>query len=294
MLFSGKNNITSEHRLDESKGDAIMRLLKDLRAAVREYGVRCAPQLGIDLWKDGVAQLNCFQFLEFFRRKLASPFKATPRVQQRTELLQMSIEALLRIVACGFGGDQKLPVRRLQQQLFAANLFYQPRSGFIAAPKIAMDHLLHCQLSGINMLPSPCGVVIQPDAVIALRAPRSLRQGHIRGWRKLIKIVSAGNQLDSRFRLGKFQCYILQPFRTFKPPVPKELCIKWRSQNRGSSAIFAVTLQRLCGDADKMLGVFARTLQRNRRIIWLLQTQIRFCASDPPISISAGPALFVK
>src|SRR6185312_15151975 len=215
-----------------------LKFLKDLWPDLRKDAVRCAPQFRINLRKDRVAQLNCFKFLKFLQRNLVGRFKATPDIQQCAELFQMSIEALLRVIAGCLSGDQKLPVRGFQQKQFAANLFYQPRGGFIVTPQTAVGHLLNCEFSSINMLPRPGRIFIQPYAIVALRSPRSFWQSHVRGWRKLVKVVGAGNELDSRFRLGKFQRHVLQPFRAFKPPMPKELGIKWRGQDGGSSAVF--------------------------------------------------------
>src|SRR5579864_3406382 len=294
MLFNERTTLLQSTHKMNLIGPGKVRFLKDLWTAMRQHGMARCPQFGIDLRKDRVAQLNGFQFQKLFRRNLAGRFKAPPRIQQCAELLQMRVEALFRVVACGLGGDQKLPVRGFQQQQLAANLFYQPRGGFIAAPQLAAGHLLYRQFSRINMLPRPGRVVIQPDAVIALRAPGAFRQSDVGGGRKLVKIVSAGNQLNPRFRLGEFQCHVLQPFRAFKPPMPKKFRVKRRGQNRGSSAVVAVTLQRFRGDADKMLCVFARTLQRNRRIIRLLQAKIDFVSCNPPVAIAARPAFFVE
>src|SRR5579864_9229720 len=269
MLFNERTTLLQSTHKMNLIGPGKVRFLKDLWTAMRQHGMARCPQFGIDLRKDRVAQLNGFQF-------------------------QKRVEALFRVVACGLGGDQKLPVRGFQQQQLAANLFYQPRGGFIAAPQLAVGHLLYRQFSRINMLPRPSRIVIQPDAVIALRAPGSFRQGHIGVRRKLVKIVSAGNQLDPRFRLGELQRNVLEPFRAFKPPMPKKFRVKRRGQNRGSSAVVAVTLQRFRGDADKMLCVFARTLQRNRRIIRLLQAKIDFVSCNPPVAIAARPAFFVE
>src|ERR1051326_97110 len=97
--------------------------------------VRAGPTLGFDIGKDRVAPLDCLQFFDLFRRYLVRGFKAAPAIEQRAELLQMCVEALLRIVTRVPGGDQELPVGRFQQQKLAAYLFGQSRGHFMPTPQ---------------------------------------------------------------------------------------------------------------------------------------------------------------
>src|SRR5437868_1456960 len=109
MLFYENYNVTSEHssrrRITHCAGKTCGRK----RAALL---VRRGPALGFHIGKDGVAQLDGLQLLNLLGWDLTCGFKAPPAVQQRAELLQMSVEALFRVVARVLGGDQKLPVRR--------------------------------------------------------------------------------------------------------------------------------------------------------------------------------------
>src|SRR5579864_5305080 len=146
---------------------------KDLRPGVLKDGFRAGPEFRIDIWKYGVAHFNGFQFVKLLRRNLASGLKAAPGIQQRAELLQMGIKALFRVVAGGLGGDQELPVRRFQQQQFTADLLDQPRGYGMVVPQAAVGYLLHRKLGRVDMFPGPRRFFIQPDAVVALSAPRS-------------------------------------------------------------------------------------------------------------------------
>src|SRR6266481_6270794 len=103
----------------------------------RRLAGRSSPTCRVNLWKHGVAQFDSFKFLELVRWDLVSGLKSPPRIQQCAELFQMRVEALLRIVARGLGGDQKLPVRGFQKQQLTAELFRQTRGCFVAEPEAA-------------------------------------------------------------------------------------------------------------------------------------------------------------
>src|SRR5438270_11270463 len=96
MLFAGKYNVTSEHSLRRRITHSAGKTCGRKRAVLL---VRRGPAFGFHIGKDGVAQLDGLQLFNLLGWDLARGFKASPAVQQRAELLQMSVEALFRVVA---------------------------------------------------------------------------------------------------------------------------------------------------------------------------------------------------
>src|SRR6185437_1697028 len=121
MLFQQRTTLLQSTDKANLMSDRKASFLKDLGTNLRKHAVRCAPQFRFYFRKDRVAQLNFFQFLQLFQRNLVCGFESSPCVQKSAELFQVSVEALLRVVSRGLGGNQELPVRRFQQQQFAAN-----------------------------------------------------------------------------------------------------------------------------------------------------------------------------
>src|SRR5262249_1162941 len=150
---------------------------------------------------------------------------------------------------------------------FTAELPGQAGCYFVSAPQAAIGHLLYSHFRGINMLPSPGCILVEPDAVVALRAPGTFRPPHVgRRWQR-VKIISAGDTLARRNRPAKFNRDILEPLGAFKPPVSKKLSVERRSQNwNPSRAVRAMMLQRFCCDVGEVSSVVAGPGQRDLRI----------------------------
>src|SRR5579884_888877 len=90
------------------------RTLEDLPAQLENCQLSLARQCGLDcrvlgsgagpvlrfyVRENRIADFNRLQLLDLLRRDLVRGFKAPPCIQQRSELLQVSVEALLRVVA---------------------------------------------------------------------------------------------------------------------------------------------------------------------------------------------------
>src|SRR5438270_13867879 len=95
---------------------------------------------------------------------------------QSAQLLEMSDEALLGIVACRAGSDQELPIARFQQQQLTAYLLHQALRQRVSPPQTAFHDLLHRELGRIDVLPRPLGIVVKPDLVRPVFPPRSFRK----------------------------------------------------------------------------------------------------------------------
>src|SRR5579859_1403384 len=298
MLFYEKHNITSEHSLQSKEWDQLAAVNWGSSLFWRtwhffRHSVR-GPALRLDVGKHRVAPFNNLQFLYLLGRDLVRCFEAPPAVEQRAELFQMRVEALLRVVARVLGGDQELPVRRFQQQQLAADLLGQPGRDFMSAPQAAVGHLLHGKLGRIDVLPRPGRVLVEPHAVVALSAPGAFRQSNVCRGLVFIEILGAGDQLDFALRPRVFQRHVLQPLRPFKPPVPEQLGIKGRRQNGRSRSVAAIAGKRVCRYAGEVGGVLAGPRKRYLRIVRLLQSKIDLVPGDFPVAIAARPALLVK
>src|SRR6266850_6484632 len=149
--------------------------------------------------------------------------------QQGSQLLQVRDEALFGVVARSPGSDQELPVARFQQQQFAADLLHQALGKAVRPPQPALYNLLHSELRWIDVLPRPFGVVVQPDFVGAVLAPRTFRKRKKSRGRKLIEVLARGREFDLRAWMRKLQRQTLQKLRTFKPPVSEKLRIEGRA-----------------------------------------------------------------
>src|SRR3954470_6333962 len=99
------------------------------RLAIPRCGVHClqdsftgSAQVGLrrELGEDGIPLLDLFEPMQRLGAELAGRFVAPPAIEQGAELLQVGVEALLRVIAGVLGGDQELPIGRFQQQELAA------------------------------------------------------------------------------------------------------------------------------------------------------------------------------
>src|SRR5205807_750654 len=74
----------------------------------------------------------------------------------------------------------------------------------------------------------------------------------------------------------------------------EEFGVKGCCKNWHAGAVVAVVLEDIGGDVGEVGSVVAGTVQRDLRIVRLLAAQIYFCAGNPPVTMAAGPALFVE
>src|SRR5260221_13317404 len=87
---------------------------------------------------------------------------------------------------------------------------------------------------------------------------------------------------------------MLEPLRAFKPPVAEQFSVKRSSQRRGPRAVLAMVLKRIRCDAGKVCGMLARAVLCDTWIVRLLQAKIDFGTADPPVTMPAGPVLFME
>src|SRR5205807_3762 len=102
------------------------------------------------------------------------------------------------------GGDrrnQKLPIRRLQEEQLATYLLGETRTRLVAAPPRTFGYLLDRKFRRINMLPGPRCLRVKPDVVIAILSPRTFGQGQESLGTMGIQVFTAGDQLQGVTRM---------------------------------------------------------------------------------------------
>src|SRR5579862_772287 len=95
---------------------------------------------------------------------------------QPPEVRAVLREARLGVVARGPRRDEKLPVRRLQQQQLPSHLSDEAPQQRAALPSGRRGERPQVVFRLVDHLPGPLGVFVQPDPVVAALAPRPLEQ----------------------------------------------------------------------------------------------------------------------
>src|SRR5207245_10735714 len=106
-------------------------------------------------------------------------------------------------------------------------------AGLVGAPKT-----LRARRQAPELVPHPCGALIQPRRVIVVLAPRSFGEGDSRVRWLSLEVLGGGGDPD--VRLGELAKNEAKPIHALEPPVTEELAVE-RHREQRVTAIAATT-----------------------------------------------------
>ena len=163
-------------------------------------------------------------------------------------------EALDAVIDGTLGVDDEGPIAGLEEEKLAAGALHHLGDLWIGAPGKLVQKLEHVVFGAVFDFPNPAGLVVDPDAVIAVFAPGAFGEAgdFVRGVAG--EGFFGGQEFDAGI-MGEGEDDVAEEARAFEPPVAEEFGIEWRDADAGAAGAVAMFVQDFANNVAEMLGV---------------------------------------
>src|SRR5579872_360623 len=245
-----------------------------------------------DARKAEVLGLLADQQFVFLPRQRSAAVHALRELEQPREVGVVFGEPRLRVVPSRPGRDQELPVRGLQQEHLPAELGDDSPQQRGPLPGRVRHKFPQFLLGLVDHLPRPCGILVQPDAVVSSFPPRPFEQRD-RAAGPMLGMICAGR--GRRHALGREAAeHVIEPGGTLVPPVSEQLGVERTAEDAGLPCLVRMAREHAADECREVGRVRARPFPGPLRHVDLLVGEVALRMRDPPEPEPAGKVALVK